>query len=32
VAIKTINKASPFPPFPESLDEDKLTFKVDLAF
>ena len=32
VAIKTINQASPFAPFPESLDEDKLTFKVDLAF
>jgi type II secretory pathway component GspD/PulD (secretin) len=32
VAIKTINAASPFPPFPEALDEDKLTFKVDLAF
>lgn len=32
VAIKTIKEASPFPPFPESIEEDKLTFKIDLAF
>jgi type II secretory pathway component GspD/PulD (secretin) len=32
VAIKSINEASPFPPLPESLDEDRLTFKVDLSF
>jgi len=32
VAIKSINEAWPFPPFPEALDEDRLTFKVDLAF
>ena len=32
VAKKAINTAAPFPPFPELLDEDKLTFKIDLAF
>jgi outer membrane biosynthesis protein TonB len=32
VAKRTIHEASPFAPFPDALDEEKLTFKVDLAF
>jgi len=31
-AIQAIKSASPFPPFPQSLDQDKQTFKISLSY